>query len=136
MTRPGLGLNDKTGKCSTGKEKDPKATDQKEPEALEKAEEFGDNTELEEKIDQLSERREDGLWVCNRCGKTDKLRWVLKYPTFLVPFENPIFSRFHLRRHVETHIEGCSHSCGVCGKSFTQRAALKAHMWREQHKIQ
>ena len=37
----------------------------------------GDNAELEEKIDQLSERREDGLWVCNRCGKTDKQRWDL-----------------------------------------------------------
>ena len=77
---------------------------------------FEDNAELEEKIDQLSKRREDGLWVCNRCGKTDK-------------------QRFHLRRHVETHIEGFSHSCAVCGKSFTQRAALKAHVWKEQHKM-
>lgn len=180
MTRPGLGLDGKTGKSSTGKVKDPKGKDQEEPEPLEQAEieciqdtretetleegasenesferaasppkqdvkktetatlecdicgkyygttaslrthkwnhakkgevvnktiesvikeekevhdnviideierkmdnesildqTFGDNAELEEKIDQLSERREDGLWVCNRCGKTDKLR--------------------------------------------------------------
>ena len=44
---------------------------------------FGDNAELEEKIDKLSERREDGLWICNQCGKTDKQRWILDFLNIL-----------------------------------------------------
>ena len=38
LTKPGFGLNDKTGKSSTGKEKDSKGRDNKGTEAVEKAE--------------------------------------------------------------------------------------------------
>jgi len=71
---------------------------------------IGDNTELEERIDALTEKKE-GLWTCVQCGKTDR-------------------QRFHLRRHAETHIEGFSHSCSLCGKTFSQRAHLKTHAWK------
>jgi len=70
----------------------------------------GDNVELEEKIDELCERRE-GIWTCIQCGKTDKMR-------------------FHLRRHVETHLQGFTHTCTSCDKTFTTRATLKAHVLR------
>ena len=36
-------------------------------------------------------------------------------------------SKFHLRRHAETHIGGFSHLCQFCEKEFPHRAALKAH---------
>jgi hypothetical protein len=35
----------------------------------------GDNTELEARIDAITERR-DGLWTCTQCGKTDGSRWL------------------------------------------------------------
>jgi len=69
--------------------------------------ESGQNIELEARIDGLSEQRE-GIWHCLQCGKKDR-------------------SRFHLRRHAETHIEGFSHLCQFCEKEFPQRAALKTH---------
>jgi len=72
---------------------------------------IGDNTELEERIDALTEKKE-GLWTCIQCGKTDR-------------------QRFHLRRHAETHIEGFSHACNLCGKTFSQRAHLKTHAWKD-----
>lgn len=69
---------------------------------------IGDDEELEAKIDALTEKR-NGVWNCLHCGKTDN-------------------SRFHLRRHTETHIQGFSHSCRICGKTFTTRACLKSHI--------
>merc|ERR1712226_1064728 len=69
---------------------------------------IGDDMDLESKIDTLTEKR-DGVWTCLQCGKYDN-------------------SRFHLRRHVETHIQGFSHSCPVCEKSFSTRGGLKSHI--------
>ena len=72
----------------------------------------GDNFELEEKIKSLVEKRE-GIWTCIQCGKFDN-------------------SRFALGRHVETHIEGFTHVCPICDKSFSTRGARKTHK-RRQH---
>ena len=64
--------------------------------------------EIEEKIDAITERR-DGLWTCTNCGKTDK-------------------TKFHLRRHAESHLEGYLHQCPECPKTFRTRSNLKTHM--------
>ena len=69
-----------------------------------------DNFELEEKINNLVEKR-NGMWTCNMCGK----------------FNN---SRFSLSRHVETHIDGFSHPCPWCEKTFSTRDALRTHRGR------
>ena len=82
----------------------------------------GQNTELEERIDALSEQRE-GIWHCLHCGKTDRS----EFPTPSHSLSALYRSRFHLRRHAETHVEGFSHLCQFCEKEFTQRAALKTH---------
>merc|ERR1712226_306365 len=74
---------------------------------------IGENRELEEKIDDLMERR-DGVWVCMQCGKSDKIR-------------------FPLRRHVETHLAGYSHSCLKCTKTFATRGSLQVHIYRIHH---
>ena len=73
---------------------------------------LGDNFELEEKIKSMVEMR-DGMWTCIQCGKFDN-------------------SRFALGRHVETHIEGFTHKCPICDKSFSTRGARKTHK-RRQH---
>ena len=70
-----------------------------------------DNSELDKCIDALTEQVDDGSWICKKCGKKDK-------------------SKFHLRRHVETHVEGFKHPCNFCEREFTQRALVKAHVLR------
>ena len=70
-----------------------------------------DNSELDKCIDSLTEQVDDGSWVCKKCGKKDK-------------------SKFHLRRHAETHVEGFKHPCTFCEKEFSQRALVKAHVLR------
>jgi len=63
--------------------------------------------ELEEKLESMAERK-DGIWTCLECGKTAG-------------------TKFHLKRHAETHLEGFSHTCPSCYKSFGTRPALKQH---------
>ena len=70
-----------------------------------------DNSELDKCLDSLTEQGDDGSWICKKCGKKDK-------------------SKFHLRRHAETHVEGFKHPCTFCEREFSQRALVKAHMLR------
>ena len=72
---------------------------------------IGDNAELEDKIDSLVEKK-DGMWTCMKCGKFDN-------------------SKYGLRRHVETHIDGFTHLCPKCDKTFSTRGALGAHKGRQ-----
>ena len=73
-----------------------------------------DNVMLEEKIDTMVEKR-DGMWTCMQCGKFD-------------------ISKFGLRGHVETHIEGFTHLCPKCKKAFSTRGALRVHKGRQHPK--
>ena len=70
-----------------------------------------DNSELDKCIDDLTEQGDDGSWICQKCGKKDK-------------------SKFHLRRHAETHVVGFKHPCTFCEREFPQRALVKAHVLR------
>ena len=70
-----------------------------------------DGTDLDMCLDSLTEQGDDGSWICNKCGKKDR-------------------SKFHLRRHAETHVEGFKHPCTFCEREFSQRALVKAHMLR------
>ena len=42
--------------------------------------------------------------------------------------------RTNMKSHVETHTEGFSYSCQLCGKEFRSKSAL-CHHKRRQHKI-
>ena len=33
----------------------------------------------------------------------------------------------HMRKHVETHIQGVTHDCKLCGKTFKTRNSLETH---------
>ena len=43
----------------------------------------------------------DGIWTCTVCGYITKRN-----------------VKSHLREHVETHLEGVTHPCNICGKIF------------------
>jgi len=52
--------------------------------------------------------RSDGVWKCKVCGKTNP------YKSNLLP-------------HAASHIEGMSHACHICNKSYPNRPCLRAH---------
>jgi len=54
----------------------------------------------------------NGTWTCKVCGKVAKFKSKLK-------------------QHVETHLDGFSHPCGLCGKSYRSRNVLGMHMSRD-----
>merc|ERR1719147_446252 len=51
----------------------------------------------------------DNLWTCKECGKQKKLK-------------------HHIRNHIESlHMEGGSHGCNQCGKTYKTRSSLAHH---------
>ena len=66
------------------------------------------NSELDLQILKMIEKS-DGVWKCKVCGKTK-------------------FQKVHMRHHAETHIEGMSHPCHICNKSFPNRPGLGSHI--------
>ena len=75
-----------------------------------------DRNNLNEQINQLLERTDDGRFQCTLCGKIFKTKQQCQY-------------------HIEArHLEGISLPCHLCGKIFRSRNVLNAHCNR-QHKI-
>ena len=52
--------------------------------------------------------KEGDLWICKKCGKSNK-------------------SKSNLKKHVETHIEGLSFPCQLCDMVFNNRNSLYHH---------
>merc|ERR1712150_460437 len=73
-----------------------------------------DMTEVDEKIQQLMERR-DGRHYCKACDYSSQ-------------------NIGHIREHVERHIDGLSYPCQFCDKSFRTKAALRWHR-NQSHKV-
>ena len=65
---------------------------------------------LNETLDSMIEKV-DGIWKCKVCGKSNNLN-----------------KRNDVRRHAETHMEGVSHSCNLCGKEFRCSENLRKHV--------
>ena len=68
---------------------------------------FQSMAEVEEKIEQLIEKRE-GRFYCGSCDYSS-------------------LNKGHTREHVELHIEGLSYSCQFCDKTFRSRNSLRRH---------
>merc|ERR1712179_55178 len=68
------------------------------------------NNELDLQIDEMIDMIE-GVWRCKICGKTTS-------------------TNQKIRRHAEIHIEGMSHACHICNKTFTTRNNLTTHIYR------
>jgi len=64
--------------------------------------------ELEIKIQEMIEKNE-GVWTCKVCGKT-------------------AMHKGHIKEHVEIHIDGMSHPCPMCSKSYTRSTGLRHHI--------
>ena len=71
-----------------------------------------DITEVESTVTQYIEKCADGGNKCTLCGKVEK-----RYLS-------------HLKNHIETHLEGLSFPCQLCGKTFRSRNALSIHKTR------
>merc|ERR1712179_544834 len=64
--------------------------------------------DLDLQIRQMIEKS-DGIWNCKVCGKTG--------------------ARIcNIKEHGERHIEGMSHDCHICNKSFPNRPGLRSHI--------
>ena len=72
-----------------------------------------DINEVNQKIEENMERTEDGGYTCKFCGK-----WMKRSE--------------HIKKHVETHMEGLSFPCPTCGKIFRSRNAMQQHFYRKQ----
>ena len=66
--------------------------------------------EIEQKITENLKINENGDYTCNICGRVGA-KGYLK----------------NLKHHIETHLEGISFSCSICGKQFRSRNSLKNH---------
>merc|ERR1712179_398548 len=66
------------------------------------------NSDLDLQIMQMIEKS-DGIWNCTVCGKTGAHLGSIK-------------------EHAERHIEGMSHGCHICNKSFPSRPSLRIHI--------
>merc|ERR1712129_280502 len=63
--------------------------------------------ELDTQIEQMIGKK-GTLWECRSCGKLAK-------------------QKVNLKNHIETHIEGISHTCHICNKTFSTRISLAVH---------
>jgi len=65
--------------------------------------------EIEQKVTEYLGKNENGDYICNICGKVGgkNIR--------------------NMKNHIETHLEGLSFSCSVCGKNFRSRNSLNSH---------
>ena len=68
---------------------------------------------LTEKIESIIEKF-NGIWTCKICGNTSKSNL-----------------KGDIKRHAETHIEGVSYSCTICGKTFRSSSPLRAHKYQK-----
>ena len=51
----------------------------------------------------------EGMWKCKVCGKNAA-------------------HKGHIKDHAETHLEGMSHVCDICRKTFNTRPNLREHI--------
>ena len=75
----------------------------------------GDYSEIDEKLYENMEKREDGKYSCKLCDR------VMQIKT-------------RMREHVETHMDNLSFPCNYCDKICRSRPSLKMHTFR-LHKL-
>ena len=75
------------------------------------------NEELKTRLDSMMEKsqNEEFKWICTVCGKA-------------VKGTKRRNARKDMRQHIETHIEGLSYPCSICGKESRTSNSYRAHM--------
>ena len=78
--------------------------------------------ELNAKIQSMMEKVDDieNVWKCTVCGKETRGKAV---------------ARNNMHRHIETHLEGLSYPCNLCGKVSRSSNGLQKHVSREHRHI-
>ena len=71
--------------------------------------------DVEQKVMEFLGENEIGDFLRKLCGKVDKARYGGQRK-----------SR-NMKNHIETHLEGISFSCNLCGKQFRSRNSLNCH---------
>ena len=66
------------------------------------------NNEIDLQLEQKIEKNE-GLWKCKVCSQTSAIKKVIL-------------------NHAERHLEGMSHVCHICSKTFSTRQNLRSHI--------
>ena len=67
-----------------------------------------DFTEVDQKLYENMEKNSDGTYSCKVCNKS-------------------LPKKTHMKFHVETHMEGLTFPCNICGREFRLRESLKTH---------
>ena len=70
--------------------------------------------EIEEKLLEHIEENSDKTWSCKICNKIQP-------------------SKGNMKLHVETHMEGLSFPCNICGKQYRSRNVLRYHKSMKKH---
>ena len=70
--------------------------------------------DMKDKKEAMIEKK-DKMWHCKECGKIAR-------------------QRCHIKNHVETHMNGISEDCNICGKSYKSRSVLNAHKTKHRNK--
>ena len=77
-----------------------------------------DISDVRKTVQQYIETDSNGKSKCTICGKE------------VVSNHHPTTARQRLEKHIETHLEGLSFPCQLCGKTFRSRNALNIHRTR------
>ena len=73
--------------------------------------------EARKTVQQYIETDDNGKSKCSICGKE-------------AVGKNPAHAKWNLENHIETHLEGLSFPCQLCGKTFRSRKILTNHKAR------
>ena len=76
-----------------------------------------DIDEVKKTVQQYIETDDDGKSKCSICRKE-------------AVGKNPAHAKWNLENHIETHLEGLSFPCQLCGKTFRSRKILTNHKAR------
>merc|ERR1712126_699060 len=74
-----------------------------------------DLNNIDERLFENMEKNYDGVYACKICNRTNK-------------------SKYSMKVHIETHMEGISFPCNVCGKDFKTRNTFKSHFSKKNCK--
>ena len=74
-----------------------------------------DDNEVRSMIENNLEKLEGGHFRCKVCGKDSQGMTKTKD------------LKTNMKNHVETHVEGLSYSCQLCGKNFRSKNSFSVH---------